>query len=1336
MRISGRWRQVVSGFTLVSFLLLFGNMADAYTEVPGGTLGNTIWGPGTVYLSDNVTVSGGATLTVEPGTVVKFAHTKRLSILGTLNATGAAPSDIVFTSIDDNSFGEPIIGSDGVPSPGDWDGIYFNGSGANEGIGNFDYCRVRYGGDAVDLLDANVYFYYSDAGYFRNSISEFSDYYGIRTNSASPEIADSMIFDNARHGLYAEGSGAATVTDNVFTDNGGYALFFDQSVISPAGSNNTGSGNALDGIALTGKVAIDQTWGFGSDSLPIVIHDSVTVSAGVTLTIPAGTVVKTAASERLQVHGTLNAAGTADDWVVFTSLKDDTSGGDTNGDADATLPLPGDWDGIYFNGSGTYEGSGNFDYCRVRYGGDASDELDANVYFYYSDSGYFRNSISEFSDYYGIRINSASPEITDSMISANTQHGLYAEGSGAATVTDNVFTDNGGYALFFDQSFISPAGSNNTGSGNDMDGIALTGTVAIDQTWGFGSASLPIVIHDSVTVDAGVTLTIPAGTVVKIAASERLQVHGTLDAAGTADDWVVFTSLKDDTYGGDTNADADATLPSPGDWDGIYFNGSGDNDGIGNFDYCRVRYGGDASDALDANVYFYYSDAGYFKNSISEFSDYYGIRINGASPEITDSMISANTQHGLYAEGSGAATVTDNVLTDNGGYALFFNQSVISPAGSNNTGSGNDLDGVALSGTVASDQTWGFGSDSLPIVIHDSVTVSAGVTLTIPAGTVVKTAASERLQVHGTLDAAGTADDWVVFTSLKDDTYGGDTNGDADATLPLPGDWDGIYFNGSGTYEGIGNFDYCRVRYGGDASDALDANVYFYYSASGYFRNSISEFSGQYGIRIYSASPEITDSTISDNTQHGLYAAGGGAATVTDNTFTGNGGYALFFNQSVISPAGSNNTGSGNALDGIALTGTVANDQTWGFGSDSLPIVIQDSVTVSAGVTLTIPAGTVVKTAASERLQVHGTLDAAGTADDWVVFTSLKDDVYGGDTNGDADATLPSPGDWDGIHLYGSGTYEGIGNFDYCRVRYGGDASDALDANVYFYYSASGYFRNSISEFSDYYGIRIQSASPEIVNSTMANNDESGVYLTGSTSTIINTIVWDNTGDAIAVSSTGTPLVVYSDIQGGYPGEGNIDTDPLFADAAAGDYALLPCSPAIDSGDPVEVLAEDYTAGDLSVAVDAVTVVEPGDLLWIFDGGDLASDVVAGVSSASITLENGFPHNYRVADGAHVFTTTSDYSSEPAPNGRRINMGAYGGSPWAASCPCDGDFEPDGDIDGVDLSIFVGDFNRTDCLEAGDCLGDFNSDGYVNRDDLEAFAFNFGKPDCHKQPVQ
>ncbi|MCB9768465.1 MAG: hypothetical protein H6752_09735 [Candidatus Omnitrophica bacterium] len=42
--------------------------------------------------------------------------------------------------------------------------------------------------------------------------------------------------------------------------------------------------------------------------------------------------------------------------------------------------------------------------------------------------------------------------------------------------------------------------------------------------------------------------------------------------------------------------------------------------------------------------------------------------------------------------------------------------------------------------------------------------------------------------------------------------------------------------------------------------------------------------------------------------------------------------------------------------------------------------------------------------------------------------------------------------------------------------------------------------------------------------------------------------------------------VVYSNLEGGYPGEGNIDADPLFVDPENGDYHLQAASPCIDAG--------------------------------------------------------------------------------------------------------------------------------------------------------------------------
>ena len=63
---------------------------------------------------------------------------------------------------------------------------------------------------------------------------------------------------------------------------------------------------------------------------------------------------------------------------------------------------------------------------------------------------------------------------------------------------------------------------------------------------------------------------------------------------------------------------------------------------------------------------------------------------------------------------------------------------------------------------------------------------------------------------------------------------------------------------------------------------------------------------------------------------------------------------------------------------------------------------------------------------------------------------------------------------------------------------------------------------------------------------------------------------------------------------------------------------------------------------------------------------------------------------------------------------------------------CEGDFEPDGDVDGSDLAVFAADFGRTNC--SGDCEGDFDTDGDVDGSDLATFAADFGRTNCPVLP--
>ena len=103
-------------------------------------------------------------------------------------------------------------------------------------------------------------------------------------------------------------------------------------------------------------------------------------------------------------------------------------------------------------------------------------------------------------------------------------------------------------------------------------------------------------------------------------------------------------------------------------------------------------------------------------------------------------------------------------------------------------------------------------------------------------------------------------------------------------------------------------------------------------------------------------------------------------------------------------------------------------------------------------------------------------------------------------------------------------------------------------------------------------GIRCDvDSSPTITNNTITGNsaerDGGGIYCYDSSPTVLNTILWNDSPDEIYLSSSSI-TITYSDIQGGWGGEGNIDADPLFVDPENGDYHLQADSPCIDAGTP------------------------------------------------------------------------------------------------------------------------------------------------------------------------
>ncbi len=106
-------------------------------------------------------------------------------------------------------------------------------------------------------------------------------------------------------------------------------------------------------------------------------------------------------------------------------------------------------------------------------------------------------------------------------------------------------------------------------------------------------------------------------------------------------------------------------------------------------------------------------------------------------------------------------------------------------------------------------------------------------------------------------------------------------------------------------------------------------------------------------------------------------------------------------------------------------------------------------------------------------------------------------------------------------------------------------------------------------------GLYNDSSSPTLVNvsfngNSTTNGSGGGIYNDNSNPTLTNVILWGDsatTNGPEIYNDSSTPVVTYSDIQGGYPGTGNINANPRFG----GELRLQPTSPAIDAGNNAAV---------------------------------------------------------------------------------------------------------------------------------------------------------------------
>jgi len=398
--------------------------------------------------------------------------------------------------------------------------------------------------------------------------------------------------------------------------------------------------------------------------------------------------------------------------------------------------------------------------------------------------------------------------------------------------------------------FSSPTFSGNQASnlGKNALGVAeeafsLDATVPVRDFAGVDS--ITYFLYRPLKVNSGTTITIPAGLVFKyLNYIDCFDVDGGLIVNGTAGGPVVFTHEYDDDYGRpmDTNEDGSDTKPV-----------------IQSSSYC-LDFADISDDASNINyTIFRYKQA--------------GINLRQASPTIDNCEFKYNN-YGIILDGVSNPAVTNNVFDE-----LTYTPLQISLVSYPSSNSGNQILGSTyramgvLSEELVTDVTLTnklfAGIDSIPYYFSGNYSIGTSVILTIEPGVIMKFAPYARLTVKRGLLAEGGAssDSIIVFTSIFDDFYGGDTNADTTETSPGSRDnWRGILFENQ-SLDGLCRLRHCVIQYAGwySTEAAIETDA----ASPRITRSVITRNSN--GVRATGASQPFLDSCdIFNNTYYGV----------------------------------------------------------------------------------------------------------------------------------------------------------------------------------------------------------------------------------------------------------------------------------------------------------------------------------------------------------------------------------------------------------------------------------------------------------------------------------
>ncbi len=460
--------------------------APSIVEHSGTISSDETWIEATHLITSDVYVEG-ASLTIEPGAVVRFAAGRGL-YLGyggnaagaTLIANGTSEKPVTFTS------------AASTRSAGDWDmiGFYEGASSAS----SMQHCIIEYGGG-------------------------YNDSYGsVHLSESSVSIDNSTIRYSGAYGVSLDaGASFKSFTGNTLQDNDSYPISIYGNYAHTIGSGNTITSDR--GILVRGDdmEQSDATW--VKQTSPYVINGTLYVGSvsAARLTLEPGVVIEMGSGASIYVgygtgnFGTLISEGTENERILITSSSPEGS------------RTPGDWDLIAF-----YDGAGNsssISYTDIEFGG-----------------GYTES--------YGmVYVDGSSISLTNSRISYSQYIGVsLRDDASFQDFNNNSFQENGNYPVEVFSNWAHTLGPDNeflTGPG-----IFLRGDDIEKSTVTWINQNVPYILNGNhyVGSDGGASLTIEPGTVLKFTSGASLYVgygtnkSGNIIADGEPGNMITFTS--------------------------------------------------------------------------------------------------------------------------------------------------------------------------------------------------------------------------------------------------------------------------------------------------------------------------------------------------------------------------------------------------------------------------------------------------------------------------------------------------------------------------------------------------------------------------------------------------------------------------------------------------------------------------------------------------------------------------------------------------------------------------------------------------------------------------